>query len=117
MPAGKLVRLHLAEHDRYKGKPLYEAIVEKCREMRIAGATVFRGLEGYGETAEMHRAGLIRHDQPIVIAIVDSAEKVERLIPVLEEMLETGMIAVSDVEMRRVERSGGGAATLHNKRS
>ncbi len=105
MPAGKLVRIYLAEHDRRLGKPLYEAIVEKCHEMRIVGATVFRGLEGYGETAEMHRAGLIRHDQPIVIAIVDSAEKVEQLIPVLEEMLDTGLIAVSDVEVRRVRSS------------
>ena len=54
--AARLLRIHISESDRYEGKPLYEAIVQKCRELNIAGATVFRGLEGYGETAEMHRA-------------------------------------------------------------
>ena len=75
----KLLRIHLKESDRYQGKPLYEAIVDKCREMKIAGATVFRGLEGYGETAEMHKSHLIRHDQPILITIVDTAESLARL--------------------------------------
>ena len=51
----KLLRLHFGESDRYKGKPLYEAIVNRCKELKIAGATVIRGLEGYGETAEIHR--------------------------------------------------------------
>ena len=66
--------------------------------MKIAGATVFRGLEGYGESAEMHKSHLARHDQPILISIVDSAENVSRLVPVVEEMMDTGLMAVSDVE-------------------
>ena len=74
----RLLRIHIAESDRCGGKPLYEAIVQKCREMKIAGATVFRGLEGYGETAEMHKHHLTRHDQPILISIVDSARKTWR---------------------------------------
>ena len=100
----KLLRLHFGESDRYKGKPLYEAIVNRCRELKIAGATVFRGLEGYGETAEIHRHHLIRKDQPIVVTIVDTAENLARLIPEVEEMMDTGMIATSDVDYMRIEK-------------
>jgi hypothetical protein len=101
----RILRLHFSEHDRYRGKPLYEAVVEKCRELHIAGATVYRGLEGYGETAEMHRSHLLTHDLPIVVSIVDSAENVARLLPVVEEMMDKGLIAMSDVEMIRIQRS------------
>ncbi|MGA2197137.1 MAG: DUF190 domain-containing protein [Bryobacteraceae bacterium] len=100
----KFLRLHFGESDRYQGKPLYEAIVDRCKELKIAGATVFRGLEGYGETAEIHRHHLIRKDQPIVVTIVDSPENLGRLIPEVEEMMDTGMIATSDVEYLRIEK-------------
>jgi PII-like signaling protein len=100
----KLLRLHFGEGDRYKGKPLYEAIVNRCLELKIAGATVLRGLEGFGETAEIHRHHLIRKDQPIVVTIVDTAENLARLIPEVEEMMDTGMIATSDVEYVRIEK-------------
>ncbi|MGO4880328.1 MAG: DUF190 domain-containing protein [Bryobacteraceae bacterium] len=100
----KLLRLHFGESDRYKGKPLYEAIVNRCKELKIAGATVFRGLEGYGETAEIHRHHLTRRDQPIVVTIVDTPENLGRLIPEVEEMMDTGMIATSDVEYMRIEK-------------
>jgi len=103
--AAKLMRLHISEHDRYKGKRLYEAIIQKCCELKIAGATVFRGLEGYGETAEIHRRHLLTHDLPIVINIVDSAENIQRLTPVVEEMMDTGLIAVSDVQIQRIQKS------------
>src|ERR1035438_4644882 len=101
----KLLRIHISEGDRFGDRPLYEAIVAKCRELRIAGATVFRGLEGYGETAEMHRAHLVGHDQPIVISIVDTAEKLGALIPIVEAMMDTGVIAVSDVQAVRVQKA------------
>jgi PII-like signaling protein len=101
----KLLRIHLSEQDKFEGKQLYEAIVEKCRELSIAGATVFRGLEGYGETAGMHRHHLLTSDQPIVVTIVDSAENIGRVLPAIEAMLETGLITVSDVEVRRYERN------------
>jgi PII-like signaling protein len=100
----KLLRLHFCESDEYKGKPLYEAIVNRCRELKIAGATVFRGLEGYGETAEIHRHRMIEKDQPIVVTIVDTPENLGRLIPEVEEMMDTGMIATSDVEYMRIEK-------------
>jgi uncharacterized protein len=107
MPAAypaRLLRIHISEGDRFQGKPLYEAIVTQCRELKIAGATVFRGLEGYGESAEMHRSHLARHDQPILISIVDTADNLARLVPLVEEMMDTGLIAVSDVQVTRVQR-------------
>src|SRR5262249_46814692 len=102
----RLLRIHISESDRFQGRSLYEAIVEKCREMKIAGATVFRGLEGYGETAEMHRARLIGHDQPITIVIVDTPDKLSDLGPVIEEMIDTGLVASSEVSAVRVEKDG-----------
>lgn len=99
-----LLRIHISESDRYQGKPLYEAIVGKCREMKIAGATVLRGVEGYGETAEMHTAHIIHHDRPILITIVDTAERLAPLIPVVEEMMDTGLMAVSEVLAVRVQK-------------
>jgi len=101
----KLLRLHFGEADQYNGKPLYEAVVNRCRELRIAGATVLRGLEGYGETAEIHRHHLVKKDQPIIVTIVDTAENLERLIPEIEKMMDTGMIATSEVEYIRIERT------------
>ena len=100
----KILRIHISESDRYQGKPLYEAIVARCREMKIAGATVFLGLEGYGETAEMHKAHVVRSDRPVIINSVDTAENVDRLIPVVEEMMDTGLLAASGVRMIRVEK-------------
>ncbi|MCX6626369.1 MAG: DUF190 domain-containing protein [Candidatus Solibacter sp.] len=102
--SAKLLRIHISEADRHQGRPLYEALVEKCRELKISGATVFRGLEGYGETAGMHKPHLMRHDQPIVIAIVDSAENIARLMQAAGEMVDTGVMAVSEVRARRVQK-------------
>jgi hypothetical protein len=100
----KLLRLHVTESDRYGGKPLYEAIVEKCRELKIAGATVFRGLEGYGDAAEIHRSHLLGRDLPVLVQIVDTPDNVERLLPVIEEMLDKGLIAISDVRALRIHK-------------
>jgi uncharacterized protein len=103
----KLLRLHFTERDRYQGKPLHEAVIEKCLELKIAGATVFRGLEGYGDTAEIHRSHLVRHDLPIVVQIVDGAESIQRLVPILEEMMDKGLIAISDVSVIRIQKTRG----------
>jgi uncharacterized protein len=73
--------------------------------LKIAGATVFRGLEGYGESAEMHKSHLARHDQPILISIVDSANNLSRLVPIVEEMMDTGLMAVSEVRVVRVQKN------------
>lgn len=103
----KLLRLHFTEEDRYQGKPLYDAIVQKCLELRIAGATVFRGLEGFGDTAEIHRSHVLAHDLPIVIQITDTDENIRRLLPVVEEMMDKGLIAMSEVAIKRVEKGSG----------
>jgi len=101
----KLVRIHLSEADRYKDKPLYAAIVEKCRDKGIAGATVFRGIEGYGESAEIHRHHLVGSDQPVVIQIVDSMENLQPVLADIEAMIPKGLIAISDVEVIRVQKT------------
>lgn len=100
----RLLRIHISESDQCQGRPLYEAIVDKCRELKIAGATVFRGLEGYGETAEMHKYRLTRRDQPIVISIIDTAQNLARLAPAIEAMMDTGLMAFSDVWTVRVQK-------------
>lgn len=105
MTPGKLLRLHICERDRWQGKPLYEAIVEKCREMGISGVSVFRGVEGYGESTEIHRPHLLGHHLPILVVIVDTPEKVDKLVPALEAMMDTGLLAVSEVEMLRIAKS------------
>ena len=101
----KLLRIHVSEADRHLGKPLFEAVVEKCRELKISGATVFRGLEGYGETAGIHKSHLTSHDQPIVIVIVDSAENIERVMQAAGNMIDTGLMAVSEVRAIRVHKN------------
>jgi uncharacterized protein len=107
----KLLRLHFTERDRHQGKPLYEAIVSKCLELKIAGATVLRGLEGYGDAAEIHRSHILTHDLPIVVQIVDSEENIQRLLPVLEGMMDKGLIAMSDVSILRIQASRRGSGT------
>lgn len=105
--SAEILRIHISESDRHQGKPLYEAIINKCRELNIAGATVFLGLEGYGETAELHKAHLMHSDRPVVITVVDKSENIARLIPAVGEMLDTGLMAKSPVEMIRVEKPAG----------
>jgi PII-like signaling protein len=105
----KLMRLHFSEHHRFQGKPLHEAIIAKCLELKIAGATVLRGLEGYGGMAQIHRSHLLKHDLPIVVTIVDTAENIARLTPIVEEMMGTGVIAVSDVQIKRIQKKAASA--------
>jgi PII-like signaling protein len=106
---GKLLRIYVNEEDRCGGKRLYEAIVDRCRELNVAGATVFRALEGFGETAELHHPHLFRGDQPIVITIVERPEKVQQILPVFEAMMSGGVIAVTDVEVTVVSRGSRSA--------
>jgi uncharacterized protein len=105
----KMLRVHFGEDDKWHGKPLYEAIVEKCREMDIAGATVFRGIEGYGASTLIRRSHLFRRssDLPIMVSIVDTEDKVKKLFPALDEMVGEGLIAMSDVEVIRYVHQEG----------
>ena len=105
----KMLRLYFGEDDKRGGKPLYRAIVEKCRELDIAGATVYRGIEGYGASTFIRRRHLLSFsfDAPIMVSIVDSEEKIQKLIPALEEMVDEGLIAVSDVEVIKYVHQDG----------
>jgi hypothetical protein len=97
----KMLRIHFGEDDKWEGKPLYRAIVEKCRELDIAGATVFRGTEGYGASTLIRRPHLLSfsHDAPLMVSVIDSDEKIQKLLPVLDQMVDEGLIAMSDVEV------------------
>jgi PII-like signaling protein len=102
MVPAKLIEIRCSEQDQWQGKPLYAAIVELCRSLGMAGATVLRGLEGYGVTASIHRKHLLRNDAPVTILVVDSAERIQALAQAVEPMLETAMLTVSDAIARRV---------------
>ena len=105
----KMLRIHFGEDDKWEDKPLYRALVEKCRELDIAGATVFRGVEGYGASALIHRSHLLSFssDAPIMVSVIDSEDKVEKLIPYLDEMVDQGLIALSQVEVIKYLYQGG----------
>lgn len=98
----KMLRIHFSGEDKWHGRPLYEAIVEKCRELDIAGATVFRGIEGYGASTLIHRPHAFRFaasDSPVLVQVIDTEEKVQKLLPALDAMVSEGLIAMSDVEV------------------
>jgi hypothetical protein len=97
---GKLLRIFVGEADRQGGRPLYEAIVHKAHELGLAGATVWRGIEGYGANSRIHTTRILRlsEDLPILIEIVDSEEKIRAALPHLDVLME--------------ESGGGGLITL-----
>ena len=100
---GHMVRIHCGEDDRWQGKPLYEAILAKCRELAIAEAVVFRGIEGYGSGSRMRRKGhwTFSRDAPIQLSIIDTNEQIARLLPLLDAMVDEGLVVTSPVEMIR----------------
>jgi PII-like signaling protein len=104
----KMLRIHFGEQDKWQNKPLYEAIVMKCRELDIAGATVFRGIEGYGASTLIHKRHLLHSsDYPIMVSVIDTEEKIRALIPALDEMVDEGLIAMSNVEVIRYVHQEG----------
>jgi PII-like signaling protein len=98
---GCLLRIFIGESDKWHGKPLYEAIVLKAREMHLAGATVLRGPMGFGAASKLHTAKILRlsEDLPMVIEMVDSREKVDAFLPQLDEMMTGGLVTVENVEV------------------
>ncbi|MGA7921685.1 MAG: DUF190 domain-containing protein [Candidatus Acidiferrales bacterium] len=105
----KMLRIHFGEDDKCNGKPLYRAIVEKCRALDLAGATVFRGIEGYGASTLIHRSHLLSFssDAPIMVSVIDSEENIQKLLPFLDEMVDEGLIAMSEVEVIRYVHQEG----------
>ncbi len=101
--SARMLRIHFGEDDRWQGKPLYEAIVARCKELDIAEVIVFRGIEGYGSGSRIRRSGhwSFSKDAPIQVTIVDTAERIARLLPFLDEAIEEGVVAASNVEAIR----------------
>ena len=100
--SANMIRVHFGEDDRWQGRPLHEAIVEAARREDLAGATVYRGIEGYGASSRIHRKHLLTSsDLPVMVCIIDEAAKIQRFLPILEQMVAEGLIAISDVEVIR----------------
>lgn len=98
---GYLLRIFVGERDRYGGHPLYESIVLKAREQGLAGATVLRGLMGFGKHSVLHTAKILRlsEDLPMIVEIVDSREKVENFLPLLDDMISDGLVTLERVKV------------------
>ena len=96
-----LMRIHIGERDRYHGKPLYEAIVLRLRERGFAGATVFRGIMGFGASAGIHSEKVLRLslDLPLVVECVDTEERIQAILPELDEMIGGGLITLERAQV------------------
>jgi uncharacterized protein len=108
-PALRL-RIYIGEADRWQGRPLYEALVLILRERGIAGATVVRGIEGYGRNAHLHTAKILRlsEDLPVVIDVVDSESTIRAILPELDAMVGDGLITLEPVEVIAYRARGPG---------
>jgi PII-like signaling protein len=103
-----LLRIFIGESDRYQHQPLYQAIVLKARELALAGATVLRGPMGFGKSSHLHTAKILRlsMDLPIVIEIVDTAQKINAFLPVLDEMMGGGLVTLERTKVIRYREQG-----------
>jgi len=106
-----LLRIFIGESDRVDHRPLYEVLVMKAREMHLAGATVLRGPLGYGASSRVHTAKILRlsMDLPIVIEIIDSKEKIDAFLPVLDQLLEGGLATLEPVQVIHYRPKAGEA--------
>ena len=105
----KLVRIFIGESDNWNGRPLSDAIVHEAREMGLAGATVLRGIEGFGARSVLHTARVLRlsEDLPIVIEVVDSAENLEPFLERCSEMVKQGLITTENVHIVKYQAGTG----------
>jgi PII-like signaling protein len=96
-----LLRIFIGENDRADGRPLYEAIVLKARETQLAGATVLRGGMGFGHSSRLHTTRILRlsEDLPLIVEIVDSEEKINAFLPVLEGIMSSGLVTLEKVQV------------------
>ena len=100
-----LLRVFIGENDRCEGRPLYEAIVLKAREMHLAGATVLRGPMGFGHSSRLHTTKILRlsEDLPLVIEIVDSEERIKEFLPTLDKIMGSGLVTLEKVKIIQYE--------------
>ncbi len=104
----RLLRIFIGESDTYEGRPLYEAIVLALRKGGLAGATVLRGIEGFGKSSRLHTAHILRlsEDLPIIIECVDTAEKIEAILPTLDTMIGDGLVTMERIDVRVYRAEG-----------
>jgi uncharacterized protein len=104
---GRMLRIHFTEADKWQGEALYKAIVAKCMELGLAGATVFRGVEGFGASARIYHARSlsISKNAPVMVTVIDTEEQIQKLLPHLDQMIQGGLVASSRVEATRYTRS------------
>jgi PII-like signaling protein len=97
----KMMRIYIGENDKWNGSPLHEAIVNGLRAHDIAGVTVYRGILGYGANRRIHKDAKLSlsHDRPILLSIVDTEEKLQAFMPILDEMVQQGLVVLSDVDV------------------
>jgi len=98
---GSLLRIFIGESDKYEGKPLYEWIVNQARERELAGATVIRGIEGFGRASRIHTAKILRlsEDLPIIVEIVDAPEKIKAFIEIVDPAINGGLVTIEDIHV------------------
>jgi uncharacterized protein len=99
----RMLRIHFTEADNWQGEPLHEAIVTKCQELGLAGATVYRGIEGFGASARIYHARSLSFskDAPIMVCVIDTEDQIQKLVPHLDLMITGGLIASSNVTVIR----------------
>ena len=104
--AARMIRIHFGEDDRWQGHPLHEAILAQCRALEIAEVIVFRGIEGYGSASRIRTDSPWRlsKDAPIQITVIDTPEKIARLLPQLDTLVEEGLVVSSEVQAIRFSR-------------
>lgn len=97
----KLMRIFIGENDKWRDKPLHEALVESMRANDIAGVTVYQGILGYGANRRIHKNSPLHlsHDRPLMLSVVDTAEKLQAYFPILDEMVQQGLVVLSDVDV------------------
>jgi PII-like signaling protein len=103
----RMLRIHFTEADKWQGEPLYKAIVTKCHELGLAGAILYRGLEGFGASARIYHARnlSVSKNAPIMVSVIDREEQIQRLLPHLDQMIAGGLVASSVVEVTRYSRA------------
>jgi PII-like signaling protein len=109
----RLMRIYMGESDKWQGEPLYEAILKRLRLMEVAGATVYRGILGYGAKGHTHKSKWFSRDLPIMISVVDSEEKLAAAIDEIESMMQDGIIVLSDVDVIRLVHSRTAPESSH----
>jgi len=96
------LRIYIGEEDTWKGENLYAAIVKKAKEMNLAGATVFRGIMGFGANSHIHSTKILRlsEDLPVLIEIVDTEENIEKFMPFIEDVVKQGMVTQEKINVK-----------------